>query len=91
MHTPGSPSPAVRETACSPSPAVRERGLGGEGILLQTGRGVPKECAFWYACAARRTSASAYLAPTIWSPMGRCDDVKPHGTEIAGCCVRLKG
>ena len=41
--------------------------------------------------AARRTSASACHRPTIWSPTGRPSAVKPQGTVIAGCPVRLNG
>jgi hypothetical protein len=40
-----------------------------------------------YARAARSTSASAYLAPTICMDTGSPDVAKPQGTVAAGCCV----
>jgi hypothetical protein len=46
---------------------------------------------FSKAREALRTPNSSYLFPIIWRPTGRLPLVKPHGTDAAGCCVRLKG
>ena len=43
------------------------------------------------ARAARNRRGSARRGPTICKPMGRPDAVRPHGTTIAGCWLRLKG
>src|SRR5688572_18597475 len=43
------------------------------------------------ARAARSTSASAKRGPTMCSPTGSPDLVKPQGMEAAGWPVRLKG
>ena len=43
------------------------------------------------ARAARKTSASLRAGPTICSASGSPSAVKPHGTEAAGCWVRLNG
>jgi hypothetical protein len=44
-----------------------------------------------YARAARSTSASPCIGPTICTDTGRPDRVRPQGTTAAGCCVRLNG
>src|SRR3989441_9916266 len=43
------------------------------------------------AAAAPRTPASSKRRPTICSPIGSPSLVNPHGTDAAGCPVRLKG
>ena len=43
------------------------------------------------ALAARSTSASEYNGPTICTPTGKPDVVKPQGTVAAGCRVILNG
>src|SRR5256886_15156629 len=43
------------------------------------------------AAAAPRTPASSKRRPTICSPIGSPSLVNPHGTDAAGCPVRLNG
>src|SRR4051794_30158739 len=49
------------------------------------------EVASWFAFAAARIRPSAWRGPTICRPIGNPSAVRPHGTVIAGCCVRLNG
>src|SRR2546426_12712189 len=51
---------------------------------LSGGRRSAHGCALSNAAAARRTPASSRQRPTICTPTGRPDFVKPAGTEIAG-------
>ena len=46
---------------------------------------------FSNAEATRKTKESEYFGPMICKPTGRLVFVKPHGTEHAGCLVKLKG
>jgi hypothetical protein len=73
-----------------PSLCAEEESLSSHAMAYEGLRSV-RGLAVWYACAARSTSASSYLAPTICRPTGKPALVKPHGTDAAGCCVRLKG
>ena len=47
--------------------------------------------ASWNACAARRQRSSRCCGATSCSPTGSPSAVNPHGTDSAGCCVRLNG
>src|SRR5690606_8434474 len=67
--------------AAAAQPADGRRGASGNG----QGRAASN------ARAARRTSASACIGPTICNPTGRPAAVNPQGTDAAGCWVRLNG
>ena len=48
-------------------------------------------CADSSALAARNTSASPCIGPTICVDSGKPSASNPHGHTQAGCCVRLNG
>ena len=52
---------------------------------------VANGCALSNARAARSTRWSRRAGPTICRPIGRPSRENPHGTEAAGCWVRLNG
>ena len=79
------PMDGLRQSVCveigdrhGPAQAQARRGRG-IGIRLSN------------ALAARSTSASPNIGPTICSPIGKPACVKPQGIVQAGCWVRLKG
>ena len=98
--------PSVERAAPAPPPcrdeACRRASRAARGRLASTtppphprplsrGRRSAHGAACSNAAAARRTSASAWRRPAIWSPIGSPSAEKPHGTVIAGCPVRLNG